>query len=345
MAKTYKNLFSSLYSYENLNLAFEKAKIRKSNKQYVLDFEKNLEQNLKQLQNELINNTYKPKPLKVFTIRDPKTRKISASDFRDRIIHHALINIIQPIFEKTFIYDSCANQKKKGTSLALKRFDFFKRKVSKQGFVLKADIKHYFEEVDQQVLLDIIKRKIKDKQIINLIKIILINHKTKIINKGMPLGNLTSQFFANVYLNTLDYFIKHNLKVKYYIRYVDDFVIFHRSKTYLFYFKQKISDFLKEKLFLSLHEGKSKIFFIAQGITFLGFRIFYYYKRLKKNNRKRILEKIALFKEFLYSYCDKFMKKHIVCSILGLNGYLKQGGIGLYNFRASLNFEFSLLLI
>lgn len=343
MAKTYKNLYTKLYSYENLLLAFKKAKKRKSKKKYVLDFEKNLKQNLKQLQQELINNTYEPKPLTTFTIRDPKTRKISASAFRDRIIHHALINIIQPIFEKTFILDSCANQKKKGTSFAIKRFDFFKRKIFKTGFIFKADIKHYFQEVDQSILLDIIKQKIKDKKIINLIKTILKNHKTKIKDKGMPLGNLTSQFFANVYLNELDYFIKHKLKIKYYIRYVDDFVIFCKKKIMLMYYKNKISNFLKIHLKIELHPEKSKIFPIKKGATFLGFRIFYYHKLLKKSNRKRILERIKEFKKLFSSDCSSFLKIHIICSVSGLDGYLKLGHNGLYIFRIQIRNELKMV--
>ncbi len=330
MTKTYKQLYIKLYFYENLFSAFKKAKKRKSKKKYVLDFEKNLEENLKQLSLELKIQTYSPKPLTTFTIRDPKTRKISASAFRDRIIHHALINIIQPIFEKTFIYDSYANQKNKGNSRALKRFDYFKRKIFKTGFIFKADIKHYFQEINQNILLNIIKKKIKDKKLINLIKIILKNHKTKIKNKGMPLGNLTSQFFANVYLNELDYFVKHILRAKFYIRYVDDFVIFHKNKITLSYYKNKISEFLKIHLNLELHPEKSKIFPIKKGAKFLGFRIFYYYKLLSKTNLRKIKNRINKFKKLEKTEKNK---RHILLSISGWEGYCKMGGNGTYKLR------------
>jgi len=219
----------------NLFLAYKKARKGKTKKDYVKKFEKNLRKNLKQLQFELINLTYKPNPLKTFILRDPKTRKISKSDFRDRIVHHALINILEPIFDKTFIYDSCANRKGKGNLFAIKRFGFFKRKVTNnlksEAFCLKADIKHYFKKVNHKILLGIIKGRIKDKRVIWLIRLIIKNFNGKI--RGMPLGNLTSQFFANVYLDELDHFIKHKLKVKYYIRYVDDFVLLSPSKSQL----------------------------------------------------------------------------------------------------------------
>ena len=177
------NLFNRICSYENLELAFKKARKRKTLKYYVIEFEKNLCENLLQLRNELIFHAYKPQPLKNFIVRDPKTRKISKSHFRDRVVHHALCNIIQPIFEKCFIYDSYANRIGKGVHKAIERFDFFKRKVSSNNtrrcFVLKADVKHYFETVNHEVLLKIIRRKIKDGRVIWLIRTILQNHNNQ----------------------------------------------------------------------------------------------------------------------------------------------------------------------
>ena len=195
---SYKNLCSK----ENLKLAYKKARKRKTLKPYVIEFENNLEENFKQLKKELINKTYKPKPLTTFILRDPKTRRISKADFRDRIIHHAICNIIEPIFDKTFIYDSYANRKEKGTLNAIKRFEQFTKKESNNDsvtcFVLKADIKHYFNNVNHKILINLLEKKITDKEIINLIKIVLNNHESKTEGTGMPLGNLTSQFFANV---------------------------------------------------------------------------------------------------------------------------------------------------
>ena len=174
------DFFNQIVSYDNLYLAYEKARKRKTLKKYVIDFEKDLKQNLVDLQSELIFQTYKPKPLQTFILRDPKTRKISKSDFRDRVIHHAICNIIEPIFDKSFIYDNYANRIVKGTFKAVQRFDIFKRKVSKNNtrefYVLKADIKHYFENVDCKILIELIKRKVNDSRLLLLIRRILENH-------------------------------------------------------------------------------------------------------------------------------------------------------------------------
>ena len=159
-------LYSQMCSYDNIFLAYEKARKGKTLKPYVIEFEGKLRDNLTQLQHELIFHTYKPRPLTTFILRDPKTRKISKSDFRDRIVHHALCNIIEPIFERIFIFDSYANRKGKGTFKALERFDYFKTKISKNNtrncYVLKADIKHYFDTVDKEILMVLISKKIKD---------------------------------------------------------------------------------------------------------------------------------------------------------------------------------------
>ncbi len=295
--KTYKNLWKQLISYENLWAAFRKARKGKTKKAYVKDFESSLKENLLLLSSELALQTYEPRPLKTIIINDPKTRKISKAEFRDRVIHHALCNIIEPIFDKSFIHDSYANRKGKGALKALQRFDSFKRKVSRNNkrfaFALKADIKRYFESVNQKILLEIIEKKIKDSNVIWLIKRILDNHGENGI--GMPLGNLTSQFFANIYLNELDTFVKNDLKIKYYMRYVDDFVILHHNKEVLEDYKERIRELL-QSLNLGLHEGKSKIKALSEGVGFLGFRVFYYHKLLKKSNARRSMTRLIALK-------------------------------------------------
>jgi len=297
--KTYNHIYDKIISLKNLILAYKKARKGKTKKDYVKKFEENLAYNLKILYDELKNQIYKPQPLKTFILRDPKTRKISKSYFRDRIVHHALCNIIEPIFDKTFINDSCANRKSKGTLFALKRFDLFRRKITcnftSESYCLKADIKHYFPEVNHEILLNIIKKKIIDEKVIDLITLIIKNSNDTI--KGMPLGNLTSQFFANVYLNELDFFVKHKLRAKYYIRYVDDFVILHQSKEQLKIWRDGIEIFLREKLKINLHTDKSKITNLSIGVDFVGFRNFYYFKLLRKRNLKNMQRKINLFNE------------------------------------------------
>jgi len=311
--KTYKKLYDELYSIDNLKLAFKKARKGKSKKNYIINFESNLEKNIAMLQRDLRLKIYKPSRLKKFIIRDPKTRTIHSSIFRDRIVHHAIVNILEPIYERIFIYDSFASRKNKGTHLGVERFEYFINKVSSngrkiknpfnnnsiKGYVLKADIKHYFATIDHEILLNILRKKINDKNLIDLIKIILNNFETSTKGKGLPLGNYTSQFFANIYLNHLDYFIKHKLKAKYYIRYVDDFVILHKDKRVLVRNMIKIKKYLKF-LKLELHPDKSEIHALRNGITFLGYRIFYHFKLLRKRNiryfKRMLSEKVSLYR-------------------------------------------------
>lgn len=192
--KTYRNIYEKIISFENLILAWQNARKSKTAKLYVVKFEENLFCNLMTLHYELNYRTYMPQPLETFILRDPKTRKISKSDFRDRIVHHAMVNILEPIFDRRFIYDSCANRKGKGNLFAIERFDYFKRKVSRNGLIaknpfkdnnyvsgycLKADIKHYFEEVDCNILINIIGRKINDTLTIELIRKVLNNSSSR----------------------------------------------------------------------------------------------------------------------------------------------------------------------
>lgn len=175
--KTHKNIYEKIYNKKNLILAWRKARKGKTKKEYVIEFEERIIENINLLNIELKNQTYIPRPMKTFVFRDPKTRKISKSHFRDRVIHHAICNILDPIFDKVFIHDNCANRKRKGSLFAINQFNKYKRKVTNNltssSCCFKADIKHYFREVNHEVLLNIIKRKIKDKQVMSLIKVVL----------------------------------------------------------------------------------------------------------------------------------------------------------------------------
>lgn len=297
-----RDLWLELCSYSNLELAFKNARKHKTLKRHVIEFESDLANNLSLLRTELLLHSYQPKPLETFILRDPKTRKISKSDFRDRVVHHALCNIIEPFFEKMFIYDSYANRKGKGTLRAVQRFEYFWNKLSQNNtfpvFILKSDIRHYFDEVDHSILLKIIRKRINDPKVLWLIQRVLSNYSTK-ERRGMPLGNLTSQFFANVYLNELDQLVKHKLKARHYIRYVDDFVILHYSKEKLSHWKEKIAVFLREKLALNLHPEKTKIISADRGVDFLGLKIFPYHKIMKKRN-------VLSFRRQLRALCERY---------------------------------------
>lgn len=343
--KTYKHLWEKFCAFENLQESYKKARKYKSSAPAVIEFEKHWQLNLLMLKKELESKTYKPLPLRKFVLRDPKTRIICVSNFRDRIVHHALVNVLQPIFEPRFIHDSYASRKGKGNTPALNRFDHFKRKITRNGklvhearnknqvigFALKCDIKHYFETVDHEVLLQILASRVNDEGVLLLARKILENYKTDLHGKGMPLGNWTSQWFANVYLNELDKFIKHVLKAKYYIRYVDDFVILHHSKKTLHYYESRIFEFLKS-LKLELHPNKCKIIPLVRGVSFLGFRVFYYHKLVRKRNVLKLKKRSS---ELLDDYeIGKSGMNEMLEVMYGWNAYAMHGNT--YKLRKNL---------
>jgi len=349
--KTHNLLYVKLCSLDNLRLAYRKARKGKTKEWYVIKFEEKLDDELIRLKHELETQTYKPKSLKRFIIADPKTRVIHASHFRDRIVHHATFNIIEPIFDKTFIYDSYANRKEKGSLAAINRFDYFKRKVSENGrlvkdakdnnmiigYVLKADIKHYFHTVDHDVLMSIIKKKISDNKLLRLIRTIL-DENSDYSGKGMPIGNLTSQLFANVYLNELDYFVKHKLRAKYYLRYVDDFAILDKNRKVLLEYRESINDFLKSELKIELHEEKSQVYPLHGGIGLLGYRMFYYYRLPTKRNIRMLRNRLLDFERQYRN--GEISKEKISESIEGWCAYAKWANT--YKLRREILKELSL---
>lgn len=222
-------------------------------------------------------------------------RRIHKACVKDRVLHHAVFRILYPIFDPIFIFDSYSCRVCKGTHRAINRLQKFARKVSnnntKNCYILKCDIKKFFDSIDHDILIYLIEKKIKNKDTIWLIKEIVKSFSTS-TNKGLPLGNITSQLFANIYLNELDQFIKHQLKIKYYIRYCDDFVILNGGGEYLAELILTINNFLKEKLKLSLHSDKIKIRKYRQGIDYLGYVGFPYHRILRTKTKRRMFKKI-----------------------------------------------------
>lgn len=304
--KTYKNLYPQVYAFENILLASRKAQLGKRSQCNVGRFNFFLEQNLVNLQKELQEKTYQPGLYQTFTIFEPKKRMISAAPYRDRVIHHALCNVIEPLIEPTFIFDSYANRKGKGTHRALDRYKVF---ASRNQYVLKCDIKDYFPSIDHEILKLMMRKKIGCMDTLWLIDRIIDNSNPQkevchifpdddlftLIERriGLPIGNLTSQFFANVYLNSLDHFIKEQLQCRYYIRYVDDFVLFSNDKKHLHNMLDEIKRFL-QTLRLKVHNNKSKVFPVNAGIPFLGHKMYPDYSLLKSENVKRQKKRIHL---------------------------------------------------
>lgn len=292
--KTYKNLYNQICSFENLEKAYKQAKKGKRYRNDVLRFSEHLEQNLIDLQMDLINQTYKHGEYRQFIVADAKKRLIKAAPFRDRVVHHAICNIIEPIFDKSFIYHSYACRKGKGTHSAVKVVQNRIKNMGVGGYCLQCDISKYFASIDHVILMSFLKNKITDSKTINLLNIVVAsNYDDKNGRKvGIPIGNLTSQLFANIYLNKLDQFIKHELKEKNYTRYMDDFVIFSFSKKRLFEIKESIKNFIEKTLNLLLHPRKAIVFpTYLLGVDFLGYRIFSRHILLRKSTVKRFLKR------------------------------------------------------
>ena len=255
-------------------------------------FEYTLEENIFKIHLELKNQTYKHGGYTDFYITDPKQRHIHKALVGDRIIHHAVFRILNPVFEKTFIYSSYSCRKNKGTHRGVNRFQKIARKISgnshKNCFVLKCDIKKFFQSVDHNILLEIIRKKLNDSKTLALIKGIV-----QSFNTGIPIGNLTSQLFANVYLNELDQYIKHKLKIPFYIRYTDDFVIIHNNINKLELWLKEIQWFISSNLKLQLHPNKIIFRKYHQGIDFLGYKQFPHHRVLRTKTKKRITKRIG----------------------------------------------------
>ena len=305
--------YCNLISIENIFQAWNEFKKEKRKKKDIQVFERNLENNLFGIHSSLKEKIYQHGNYRSFYVNDPKRRHIHKADVSDRIVHHLVYRYLYELFDKTFIYDSYSCRLKKGTHRGVKRLSLFIRKVSKNytGYcwVLKCDIKKFFATVDQEVLLNLLKKKIGGINILRLLKEIVESFNSELgKGKGIPLGNLTSQIFANIYMNELDQFIKHKINIKYYLRYADDFVILSENRNYLEGLIFKISDFLESNLKLSLHENKVVISRYTQGIDFLGYIVLPYVILPRTKTRKRMFrrlkEKISLtnFNQSLQSY-------------------------------------------
>jgi len=298
--KIYKDVFNEIISLENLFLAWDKFKSDKQKKQDVQMFEWRLEENIFKIYMDLKYRRYKHGAYHSFYIYDPKQRHIHKAIVRDRILHHAVFNVLEPIFDPTFISNSFSCRFGKGTHKGVDCLTRMVRQVSRNYtnpcFALKCDISKFFASVDHQTLISIIGKKIRDDKAMCLIKEIIFSfnsNQSNLFNKrGLPIGNFTSQLFANIYLNEFDQFVKHKLKIDYYIRYTDDFIIIANNRLFLENVIISIQSFLTKNLFLKLHSNKIIIRKINQGIDFLGYVVLPYYRLIRFKTKQRIFRKI-----------------------------------------------------
>jgi hypothetical protein len=288
-------LYSRLCAFEALYRAFRRARRGKRDRPEVAAFEFDLEENLLRLRWELETRAYRPGPYRSFYVHDPKRRLISAAPFRDRVVHHALIHVIEPLFEPRFIPDSYANRVGKGTHRALDRCQHFARRYR---YVLQCDLRRFFPSVDHAILYAQLGRVIGDEDVMWLVDQVLASGAGVLAGeyamvwfpgddllaavrpRGLPIGNLTSQFWANVHLNDVDQYVKRTLRCRGYLRYVDDFLLFADDKPTLHAWRQAVIERLA-CLRLTLHERRAQVYPVTEGIPFLGFRVFPDHRRLR----------------------------------------------------------------
>ena len=298
--RTVNNIFDKTFTFEALLKAYRRARRGKQCRDEVLKFTDKLEENILQLQRELFAGTYKTGEYRHFFVHDAKKRHIQAAPFRDRVVHQAIHATLEPIFDKGFIFDSYACRIGKGTKAALVQFEKF---IKPESFVLTADISKYFASIDHDILLALLKKKISDKRMLTLCAMIIksSNFDGEATGKGIPIGNLTSQLFANVYLNELDQHMKHEVKVKKYIRYMDDMVCISDCKKELAKVQKAMCFYVEEVLKLTMHPKKVQIVPVWVGIEYLGYRVFLQYRKLKQGTVRRFVRRVTAVKEEVVS--------------------------------------------
>lgn len=320
--KSARHLWPELVSWPNMLLALQRCRRRKRYSAAAAEFDYDSMNNLLHLQRELLGDYWQPGPYHHFRITDPKPRKISAAPFRDRIVHHAIVNVLEPVFEPRFIFDSYACRRGKGTHKAIQRAQQYMRRHS---WSLKTDIVKFFPSIDHEMLLQRIGRTIQDSQVLKLAATVIDSGRGVFADEyvpvffpgddlfsllrpqGLPIGNLTSQFFANVYLDSLDHYIREELRVPGYVRYADDLVLFGNSKKEMWDYRDAIAQFAVS-LRLRLHASKTHVAPCTQPINFLGLRISRDELRLRSSGVRRFTRRIRGLQSQLHtgrlSYSD-----------------------------------------
>lgn len=332
--------FQDIISLENLLAAWQEFVKGKRGRVDTQSFERCLMSNLISLHHDLTTHSYHHGPYQDFFISDPKPRHIHKASVKDRVLHHAIYRKLYPFFDRTFIADSYSCRGKKGTHKALNRFRDFARQVS---WVLKMDITKFFASIDQHILLGILDTYIPDQNILWLLKEVITSfHSTK-PGTGLPLGNLTSQLFVNIYMNEFDQWVKHKLKAKHYIRYADDFVLLDNNKLWLKQQIQPIRLFLHDCLHLELHPHKISLKTIASGIDFLGWMHFPDHRVLRTATKKRMFKRIQKHPtpETVQSYVGMLghgnthkLRREVLHFLAAGDGGGKGGGVGEFDVSA-----------
>lgn len=319
--KRYNNLFDKIVTLDNLYLADKRARKQKQHRPEIINFDNNREKLLLDLQKKLINGEYKTSEYYIFKIYEPKEREIfKLPYYPDRIVHHAIMNIMEPIWVSSFIKGTYSCIKNRGIHKALKDVKAAMKDIDNTKYCMKLDIKKFYPSIKHDILKSIIRKKIKDTKLLDLLD--------KIIDSadGVPIGNYLSQFFANLYLSYLDHDIKEKYKVKYYFRYADDIVILHRDKEFLRLLLNDIRYYITNNLKIELKNNWQIFDVDSRGIDFVGYRIFHTHVLLRKRIKKKMCRKVAkLNKQDISS--EQYKQK--ICSYLGWLKYCN--GINLLN--------------
>ena len=291
----FTHTYQDIISVENLIESWREFIKGKKSRTDIQTFSSCFMDNILNIHNDLSNFSYQHGPYQAFRINDPKPRKIHKSSVRDRLVHHAIHRILYPFFDRMFASDSFSCRVLKGTHSALNRSRKFEYIASKNNtqtcWILKCDIRKFFENINHEILVETLKKYIPDHNLIWLLEIVIYSFSAA-PGRGLPLGNLTSQLFVNIYMNEFDQFVKHKLRAKYYIRYADDFVVLSKDKAWLEETLPKIGDFLEEKLKLNLHPDKVFIKTLNSGIDFLGWVNFSDHRVLRTTTKRRMFKRI-----------------------------------------------------
>lgn len=323
--------YEKIYDFNNLYNAHRSSRRGKRNKAEVIEFEMHLSEELTMLSNALKAHQYRMEPYYHFYVYEPKQRSIHALHYRDRVVQHCVCDeILMPLLERRLIYDNAACRRGKGTHFAIYRLTHFLQEYYKKygytGYFLKCDIRHYFDNIDHDVLKNRMTKVIKDRDVLNLLFMIIDSYETK-PQKGLPLGNQTSQWFALYYLDGLDRLVKEKLHIKYYSRYMDDIILVYPDKEYLKYCLSAMKQYIEKELQLEFNE-KTQIIPFRNGVEYLGFR-FYLTKtgkvvrKLKPQAKKRYKNRM---KELMYQYKnDEISRENVEQSLASFRGYLQHG--------------------
>lgn len=328
MAKRHGNLFARIVSRENLQLAYQKARRGKSRMPNVQRFERDVEGNLEVIRRSLVEGTFTTAKYQTKRIFEPKPREIFVLPFApDRIVQHALMNVLTPIWDALFIRDSYACRRGCGPHAGSRRAMEF---VRRYPYCFQADIRKFYPSIDQGILMGIVERKIKCAETLALLRDIIYSYPG---GKNVPIGNYTSQWLGNLYLNELDQWLKHSHRVKAYLRYCDDFCVFGSDKAQLQELKEAIRTFLAARL--GLEFSRAEVFPVSQGLDFLGYRHFQHHILLRKRTAKRLRRRLRNLPSALAQ--GHITLEHYRGSVASAHGWLKHANTR--NLAVSLNLE------